>query len=358
MVTPVKSLLNSELIRPATQKSVPRSVERLWLDKNENLDPILMAFNENILRELPPHILATYPEPALLYRKLANWLNVSPDALILTPGSDGAIRMTFEVFVSAGDKVVHTLPTFAMYSVYCQMFGAHAAPLIYGRGVDGPLLTVDHILAHIEQVRPRLFCLPNPDSPTGTVLSLVDLKRIIDACVSFDTVILIDEAYHPFYAATCVPWTQECRHLIVARTFAKAWGLAGLRIGYAVGHPETIAYYHKMRPMYELGSLSISFMERMMDHVNQMEDSVNRLLDGKQYFASEMKALGFHVLPTEGNFQHVAFGERAEIIHKKLEDIVLYRKTFAEHSLSGFSRFSVTTRQRFKPIVEAIKAVI
>lgn len=356
--TPVKFILNPALTRPQSQKAIPRSSDLLWLDKNENLDPALLAINERILCDLPPLNLATYPEPAALYTKLASWLDVSPDGLILTPGSDGAIRRTFEVFVSAGDKVVHTLPTFAMYPVYCQMFGAQAEPIAYERGSCGPTLTVEKILAHLKSVKPRLFCLPNPDSPTGTVLSQDELRAIVALCVSLDTILLIDEAYHPFYVPTCVPWTRECRHLVVARTFAKAWGLAGLRIGYAVGHPDTIRYFHKMRPMYELGTLSIAFMERAMDQAGEMEASVKRLLEGKQYFADEMKGLGFQVPNTHGNFQHIGFGDRADVIHRKLESIVLYRKNFNENCLSGFSRFSSATRQSVEPVIQAIKQAV
>lgn len=356
-VRPRQPLLNPDLVRPDSCKSVPRLSDRLWLDKNENLDPILLEFTTSLLRNIDSSNLATYPEPAALYRKLANWLNVSPDALILTPGSDGAIRLTFEAFVSEGDTVAHTLPTFAMYPVYCQMFGAQAEPVIYERGSRGPSLTSERILAHLSKVKPRLFCLPNPDSPTGTVLSPDDLRAIVDLCASLDTVILIDEAYHPFHEATCVLWTREYRHLVVARTFAKAWGLAGLRIGYAVGHPETIRYYHKLRPMYELGTLSIAFMERMLDHVDVMEASVQRLNDGKRYFGGQMKELGFDVLPTHGNFQHAAFGAHAAAVHRTLEDRVLYRKDFKEDCLKGYSRFSITTIEKFAPIVEAIRNV-
>ena len=356
-ITPRTPLLNPDLVRPDSSKSVPRLSDRLWLDKNENLDPILLEFTAGILRNIDPSNLATYPEPAALYRKLAAWLDVAPDALILTPGSDGAIRLTFEAFVGEGDTVAHTLPTFAMYPVYCQMFGAQAEPVNYERGPRGPSLTSERILAHLSKVKPRLFCLPNPDSPTGTVLSLDELRAIVDLCARLDTIVLIDEAYHPFHDATCVPWTRESRHLVVARTFAKAWGLAGLRIGYAVGHPETIRYYHKLRPMYELGAFSIAFVERMLDHVDVMEASVQRINDGKRYFSGQMAALGFDVLPTHGNFQHVAFGAHAEAIHAALEGRVLYRKDFKDECLRGYTRFSMTTMEKIAPIVEAIRCV-
>jgi len=187
------------------------------------------------------------------------------------------------------------------------------------------------------------------------VLPPEELRAVVDHCARTDTVVLVDEAYHPFYATTCVPWTGECPHLVVARTFAKAWGLAGLRIGYAVGHPETIRYYHKLRPMYELGAFSIAFMEKMLDHVDVMEASVRRLNDGKRYFQAEMRALGFDVLDTQGNFQHVAFGAHAAAVHRALENRALYRKDFNENCLKGYSRFSLTTVEIFSPLIETIQ---
>jgi histidinol-phosphate aminotransferase len=357
IVRPRNPLLNPALSRPNWQSTAPRPEGPMWLDKNENLDPELMEVTAGIMQAIDPACLATYPECAGLYRKLARWLDVPPEALLLTPGSDGAIRLTFEAFIDEGDTVVHTVPTFAMYPVYCQMFGARVEPLVYERGPQGPSLTVERILEHLSRVRPKLFCLPNPDSPTGTALSLEELRAVVDLCERLDTVVLIDEAYHPFYDATCVPWTRDCRHLVVARTFAKAWGLAGLRIGYAVGHPETIHYYHKLRPMYEVGTFSIVFMEHMLDRADAMMASVQRLNDGKRYFAGQMESLGFDVLPTQGNFQHVAFGHRAAAVHRALEPLVLYRREFKDDCLQGYSRFSVTTAEGFVPIVEAIKAV-
>ncbi|MCW7462965.1 pyridoxal phosphate-dependent aminotransferase [Leptospira limi] len=350
-----KPLLDPSLERPDWQKSTPRTNEKLWLDKNENLDPYLLEVTSSILSELNPMTLSTYPECAELYRKIAKWTNTSPDSLILTPGSDGAIRLAFEAFINEGDSVIHTLPTFAMYPVYSKMFGAKTYPLVYEKSEDGPKLTLEKILSHINEIKPKLFCLPNPDSPTGTVLELKDIKRILAVCIETNTIVLIDEAYHPFYEDTCVGLIHEFKNMIVARTFAKAWGLAGLRIGYAVGNPEIIKFYHKLRPMYEVSTISIAFMEKMMDHADAMYDSVRRLSEGKKYFCEEMKSLGFKVLKTHGNFQHVSFGNSAEKIHEVLKNHVLYREDFKEECLSGYSRFSITTIEKFRPIVDLIK---
>src|ERR1700682_4795396 len=123
--------------------------------------------------------------------------------------------------------------TFAMYPVYSQMFGAKAYPIEYGRRDDIPHLDPGTIIKALLEHKPKLLCLPNPDSPTGTILAPDVLRQILKECEAVGTILLLDEAYHPFYECSAVSWTETSRNLIVARTFAKAWGAAGLRIGYA-----------------------------------------------------------------------------------------------------------------------------
>jgi histidinol-phosphate aminotransferase len=236
------------------------------------------------------------------------------------------------------------------------MFGARVAALDYERGPAGPVLSSERIIAHLREVKPRLFCLPNPDSPTGTVIPPDQLRAIVETCAALGAMVLIDEAYHPFYDKSCVSWTAQYPNLIVARTFAKAWGLAGLRLGYAIGHPDTIRYFHKMRPMYEASTVAIAFVEKMLDFPHEMEASVARLVAGKKYFLDQMQVLGYDVLRGEGNFLHVAFGAHAEQVHRTLRDRVLYRADFKEACLSGYSRFSATTVEKFMPVVELIRA--
>lgn len=353
-IRPRRSLSDPTLQRPHALNSVPRDTSQLWLDKNENLDPELMSLSQEILASIPASVLATYPEAGELYRKLGDWLGVSADSLLLTPGSDGAIRLAFEAFAEEGDAVVYTSPTFAMYPVYSQMFGVRACPIEYQQTVDGPWLDPQRIVDALQEHKPKLLCLPNPDSPTGTVLEPSVLRQILSVCESTETVLLIDEAYHPFHEWTAVPWVKESRNLIVARTFAKAWGVAGLRIGYAVGHPETIALMHKMRPMYEVSTLATEFMVRMLDRVPDMLQSVARINEGKRFFIEEMRACGFKVLPTAGNFLHVAFGEYSKAVHAALAGKVLYRASFEQPCLAGYSRFSVST----KPIMAQVANLI
>lgn len=353
-IRPRQSLLNPALQRPSALNSKPRDSNFLWLDKNENLDMELEAVLRDVLLELPSLALNTYPEAGETYRKLAQWLGVGPEHLLLTPGSDGAIRLVFEAFVEQGDAVVHTSPTFAMYPVYSQMFGADVHQLEYVKTDKGPYLDPQAILDALREYKPKLLCLPNPDSPTGTTLPPGILREILTVCESTGTVLLLDEAYHPFYEWTAVPWTATSRNLIVARTFAKAWGAAGLRIGYAVAHPETIALLHKMRPMYEVSTVAIEFMSGMVDKSAEMMKSVARINEGKRYFQEEMQSLGFDLLPAAGNFLHVAFGAHGPAIHAALSSKVYYRANFDCPCLAGYSRFSVAPR----PIMEQVADII
>jgi histidinol-phosphate aminotransferase len=354
-IRPKSALLNPALQRPRALDSVPRDPGQLWLDKNENLDPELMALCREVLSGIPAAPLSTYPEAGELYRKLGRWAGASPESLLLTPGSDGAIRLAFEAFVESGDAVVHTSPTFAMYPVYAQMFGAEVHEIDYRRSAAGPYLEVREILDTLRKIRPKLFCLPNPDSPTGAILQSQVLRELLTECESAGTVMLIDEAYHPFYAWSALPWIASSQNLIVARTFAKAWGAAGMRIGYAAAHPATIALLHKMRPMYEVSTIAVEFMSRMLDQAPAIAAAVERIKDGKEFFADQMRALGFPVLPTEGNFSHVAFGDAGPAVHAALKPRVLYRVQFSHPALAGFSRFSSAPRATMAEVVELIK---
>jgi histidinol-phosphate aminotransferase len=355
---PRRSLLNPDLRRPSALNSIPRSPDLLWLDKNENLDPELMKLSHDVLLKLAPLALAVYPEAGETYRKLARWVGVGSDHLLLTPGSDGAIRLAFEAFVEHGDGVIHTVPTFAMYPVYAQMFGAAVFPIDYARTEAGPSLDPAAIIDALREHAPKLLCIPNPDSPTGTTLAPDVLREILVVCEAVGTVLLLDEAYHPFYDWSAVSWTESSRNLIVARTFAKAWGVAGLRIGYAVAHPETIALLHKLRPMYEVSTLAVDFMSGMLEQTSEMFRAVARINAGKVFFVDAMRSLGFKVLPTAGNFVHVAFGEHGQAIHAALANRVLYRAAFDHPCLKGYSRFTAAPRAIMAQVVDPIKRVV
>src|SRR5438128_5186682 len=132
------SVIDPALTRPDWTRGTRRDPQLLWLDKNENTDPELAAVTARIIAEVAPSFGPTYPECPPFYAKLADYLEVAAENLLLTAGSDGAIRIVFEAFINPGDVVIHTMPTFAMYSVYCRMYGAKTVTLDYHPSAQGP----------------------------------------------------------------------------------------------------------------------------------------------------------------------------------------------------------------------------
>jgi len=350
--------LNENLTRPNWIKQEHRSPGKTWLDKNECADPELNRIVMQSLSKISLEAVFTYPDLDVLYGKVAKFSNVLPENILLTAGSDGAIRACFESCIKSGDSVVLSRPTFAMYEVYSKIYGADVTWLDYEKSLIGPILEVDRIINVITEKRPKMVCLPNPDSPTGTVFSLVDLRKIIDTAENIGALILIDEAYHPLYKETVVPWINECKNLVVVRSFSKAWGAAGFRVGYVLANKKLISIIHKQRPMYEIGNVSAKAIEILLDHEKEMRLSVKRLNSGKKYFLDAMENIDIFSYESHGNFLHVKFGDYSSQIHAALEGIVYYRKDFDHPSLKGYSRFSSTSIEKFKPIIKCITNVV
>ena len=362
MVLSVRSEIADEgLARPSWVENLGRKEHLIWLDKNENTDPEYLSLVAGLLNNVPASALYGYPDCSSLYHKLAGLLCVQPENLYLSAGSDGVIRAAYEVFAGRDVSVIHPDPTFAMYYVYGRIYGVNSNILSYLPATqpnEAPQLAIDRLLQLIQEKRPALVCLPNPDSPTGSIEHLDVLRQILLVAKEVGATVLIDEAYHPFYQETAISLLGEFENLIVTQTFSKAWGLAGARVGYAVTSPKIANLLHKVRPMYELGALSVEMVTRVLDLETEMLASVARILAGKQYFLDEMKKLNYAVIEnSQGNFMHVNFSKKAECIHSVLQDIVLYREKFSHPALQGFSRFTASTKEVLQPIVNAIQCV-
>ena len=351
---PRDHLIGDNIKRPDWYKSSNRDKKMIFLDKNENNDSILQDFHFKNLISLTKDVLSTYPDNSYLYKKLSDHLEISPENLILGPGSDGIIRSVFETFINDGDRVILTSPTFAMYPIYSKIYKASVIEINYLSKDEMPYMSIDEVISKLKSSKAKLFCLPNPDSPTGTVFELDEIEYIIKIANEVGTIVLIDEAYYPFYDKTAIKLISKFDNLIITRTFAKAWALAGLRTGYGVSSKRLINYMHKIKSMYEINTIASNMLCNAIDSYTEILNSVKRLNNGKEWFIKSLRQLDFKVWEAHGNFMHVNFGTNSNQIHKKLSNIVLYRKEFKEDSLSGYSRFSSTTQYEFEIIFKSI----
>lgn len=354
---PRPAVADPALKRPAPFNDDPRAAGVLGLDRNECVDPELNALVAGIVAGLPERTAALYPTPGPLYRRLAAELGVAADRLLLTLGSDGAIATVFQAYVEPGDAVVLTRPTYGMYDVYAAIAGARVHHVDYRLEEGVAVLGADEIAAAVRRVRPKLVGLANPASPTGGAFAPAEMRMLIEAAGEAGALILVDEAYFPFHAGTVLPWIEEHGHLAVARTFSKAYGMAGLRLGYLAAAPAVSGFLHKVRPPFEGDGVAIQVALRLLDEGAAVAASIARMKRGRAYFAREMKALDVHVAEAACNFVHVDFGDAREKVAAALAPVCRYR-IYPGSILEGQFRFTATTEENFRPVVAAIRAAV
>src|SRR5215470_1088693 len=200
----------------------------LRLDFNENTVGCSPRVLERI-RNIGFEELARYPEREPIEAIAAEYLAVRPQELLLTNGVDEAIHLICQTYLDTDDEVLIVVPTFAMYEIFASATGARIIKIPAGKDFSFPTETV---LQNITP-RTRLIAMANPNNPTGTAVSIEDL--LLFARSAPDAAILIDEAYYEFHGETALRRWVDYPNLFVARTFSKAYGLAGLRAGILMG---------------------------------------------------------------------------------------------------------------------------
>lgn len=251
-----------------------------------------------IRQSLESVLLTTYPLQEEFHQQLAERLGLTEEHILLTAGSDAAFKALYQAYVRPGDPVVMLDPSYAMYPVYAQLFQAQIRPVPFSAGFK---LDVTRLL---ETIVPgvRLVVIANPNQPTGTVLPEEALERVVERTASVGAILAVDEAYYPFSRVTVLPWITRAAHVVVTRTFSKAAGLAGLRIGYAVGHPEVMANLYKVRSAHDVNSLAMHCAAQILAHPEVVNEYVSEVQAGGRLLAKRVLALGLMPLPTHANF--------------------------------------------------------
>ncbi len=326
---------------------------KLRLDFNENLDMELAGFlYKKISAEITSAHFGLYPDIEQLYFGIARKYDLAIDRIYLSAGSDASIRSVFNVFVGRNDKIILPNPTFSMYEVYCRIFQARCLKIDYGRDF---MLPLDKLFKAIKDDA-TLLVLPNPDSPSGSVIDSEKLEELVDYADKCNVITLIDEAYFPFYGKTTVKWVDKFDNLIVIRSFSKAFGLAGFRVGYAVSNPAIINLLQAQKPMCEVSTFGVIAAGVALEYDNQVTKSVRRIYAAKKYFVNELKNLGFKVIPGNANFINVDFGRHTAMIMDKLRknNIIIHEPP--ENNLLGeFQRISIATKDIMESVIAVLK---
>jgi histidinol-phosphate aminotransferase len=301
--------MNYEYERVAT----PASGLRLHL--NENTAGCSPAVIE-ALHALTAVQLAAYPDYDAAIGATARRLQVSPDALLLTNGLDEGILVAAMVAlrkVADGEAVI-VVPAFDMYAACTDAVGGRVVEIPLASDFSFPL---ERVLATLTD-RTRIIWLTNPNNPTGQSIPREAIRRIAEA--AGEALVFVDEAYVDFGGATLIgdPLMQRCPRLIVGRTFAKAYGLAGIRAGAVVGEPDTISALRRVTPPYSLNACAAAALPAAFSDTAYYDWYLNQVQESKQLLYDALEKARVPYWKSDANFVLARFEGRGPDVQSSL----------------------------------------
>jgi histidinol-phosphate aminotransferase len=326
------------------------------------LNKVRLDFNENTsgcgpavlgaLRKLTPQQLAMYPEYAAPTRRIAAYFGITEHELLLTNGGDDALRVFFDAFVEPSSRVLICEPTFPMYRYYAEIAGARIETLRYGSEMEFPL---DEFVSALRKQTAVVF-IANPNNPTGTLLPPAAIQQILLAATS--TAVVIDEAYAEFSGVTVLPWIRKYPNLFVTRTFSKAAGLAGLRLGAAMACRESLALLRRAMPPFPVNIAALAAAEAAVQERRAIRKYVQQTREIREWFAGELARLGVRTFPSAGNFLLANFGPQGPSLFKTLDAQGILVRERSKDIGPGFVRISIGTGSEMKRLVKIIQKEI
>ncbi len=326
---------------------------RIKVNANEstmNLPPLVA---ERVQNRLSYVAFNRYPneEYYSLVEQIAKNFSVEQEQILLGGGSSEIIEKIFHAFGGVGKKIVYPQPSFSMYKIYAKAAEAEGISFDLDEKFD---LNVEKFIKKVRETQANLAVVCNPNNPTGNVLTLEQVEEIAK---SVDCAFLLDEAYIEFYGKTAVGLVKKYPNLIVARTFSKAYGLAGARVGYMIANSEVAKMIGKTFMPYHLNSLSLA----TADIVYQMRDEfiprIQMIIsERKRIFERLKKFPKLEVFPSQTNFILIRH-ERADELNKFLESLDIGVRFFSPTApgLKNCLRISFGTRPENDEVFDAIK---
>ena len=282
----------------------------LRLDSNEGVLPPRALLAQ--LAAADPELLRRYPEVSALEAALAARLDVPPERLIVTAGADEAIDRACRAFLELGKSVLLPDPCFDMFD-RCAALAAGTLVRVPWR--DGPF-PLDGFLGRVD-ARTGVVVVVSPNNPTGAVATLAEVRRLAGAAPN--ALLVLDHVYVEYADEDLTPAVLDLPNVLVLRTFSKAWGLAGCRVGYAVGSPYVIGVLRAAGGPYSVAAPSIALALAQLERgVEPLQAHVARIRVERDLLATRLAARGLAPQPSQANFVLVECGGRAQAIRTAL----------------------------------------
>ena len=326
--------------------------DSLRLDFNENTLACSPAVRE-ALSQVTMGDLTRYPERAPVEALVAESLGLQPEQVALTNGVDEAIHVLFEAFLDAGDELLLPVPTYTMYEVYVSSTDAKAVPVQAGEDMAFPY----EALLNAITPKTKIIAIANPNSPSGSVATREQLLEI--ARRAPHAVLLVDEAYYHFFGETVMDLVGKVPNLIVARTFSKAYGLAGLRLGLLAAPREMMQWIKRVLSPYSVNLLALACLPAALKDTAYLDWYVSEVKAARTEFEAVLDAEGVRRWPSQANFVLVEIGEKhLEFAARMGEAGVLVRDRSNDPGCYGCVRITIGTREQMASAVQALKTTL
>ncbi len=325
----------------------------LRLDMNENPEGLPREFFDAVVSKITPEYIATYPEKDRLMELLAEHNGVAYENVSVTAGSDEAMRLIFQCFGEPGKKLLTVTPTFEMYDVYAKMFGMSHETVEYKADFS---VDIADILRAVDQ-NTGIVILLNPNSPIGSTYDEAAVREVVERAASVGAIVVVDEAYHYFYAPTFMPLIKEYDNLLVLRTFSKLFSMAGLRIGYVIGEARLIEYIEKAESTFNVNSIAIFFAKEVIQNRELIERLTEIEKEGRTWLVDRLEDAGYRTLALEGNYVLFFPKRDSKTVIIELKEKNVWVRDYGRGILKGWIRVSTGSKRCMERFWEALKSV-
>jgi histidinol-phosphate aminotransferase len=299
-----------------------------------------------------------YPEfvPARLVERLAGHYGWVPEGVVVGNGSNELIQATLSVVLAEGDPVIAPSPTFSLYRLLTGVLGGRYVPVPLG---DRFAFDVARIVETARRERARVIVVNSPNNPTGSALPDGAVEHIL---AETGALVVCDEAYQDFGGPTAIPLLRRSARVVVLRTFSKAMGMAGLRFGLALAHPEVARELAKGKLPYNVNLVTLAAADVALDHAEALAARTRAIAETRDRFLPRLAAVaGIEVFPTAANFVLIRCRARpaGEVFRRLHEEHgILVRDVSGAAELAECLRISIGTEEDMEAVLAALRTIL
>lgn len=328
------------------------------LASNENPLGASPRVHETLRRTAQDDNLALYPDGSgfRLKRKIGDYHGIAPERITLGNGSNDLLEFLSRIYAGPGRAVMYSDFAFAVYALAAQAQNADSV-IVPAFPADHPMPYGHDLAAFAETLRRRpdvsLVFIANPNNPTGTWNTPQEILGFLEQ-VPPHVIVALDEAYwdyqDPALRTDARPWLDRFPNLVVTRTFSKIYGIASLRVGYALSHPTVADLLNRVRQPFNNNSFALLAAEAALDDQAHVQRSIALNAEQRSSLDARLRDRGLTVLPSQANFLTVGFGRDAQRIHQGLLERGVIVRPMGSYGLPQFVRVTVGTadqNQRF-----------